>query len=75
MATTTATEKKTGPISRFTAYLGAVRGELEKVTWPTVAELKASTTVVLIFLAILAAMTGVMDAVFQRVVLLLFSLT
>lgn len=75
MATTTATEKKTGPINRFVAYLGAVRGELEKVTWPTVAELKSSTMVVLVFLAILAAMTGVMDAVFQRIVLLLFSLT
>lgn len=73
MATTT-TAKKPGPVSRLITYLGAVRQELEKVTWPTMPELKASTTVVLIFLVILAVITGAMDAVFQRIVLLLFSL-
>ena len=70
----TTPEKAPGPIGRLINYLREVRVELEKVTWPTMPELKASTTIVLIFLVIMAVMTGVMDAIFQKVVLLLFSL-
>jgi preprotein translocase subunit SecE len=62
-------------IRRSRGYLNDVRMELAKVTWPSQAELKASTTVVLIFLVILAVTIGAMDIVFQRAVLFLYSLT
>ncbi len=58
--------------SRFGAE---VRSEMEKVTWPTQEDLKASTTVVMMFLALFAAIVGVMDVVLQNVVLWMFKLT
>lgn len=64
-----------GIVARTRAYLQDVRSELNKVTWPTVEDLKASTTVVMIFLALLAVIIGSMDQVMQRAVVLLFSLT
>ena len=70
MATTV--ERKANPVSRFRVYTGEVMSEMEKVTWPTREDLKAHTTVVLFFLALLAIIVGVMDVVFQRVVLTLF---
>ena len=60
---------------RSRTYLNEVRIELAKVTWPSQAELKASTTVVLIFLVILAVTIGAMDIIFQRAVLFLYTLT
>jgi preprotein translocase subunit SecE len=60
---------------RSRTYLNEVRIELAKVTWPSQSELKASTTVVLIFLVILATAIGTMDIIFQRAVLLLYNLT
>ena len=60
---------------RARTYLNEVRIELSKVTWPSQSELKASTTVVLIFLVILAVTIGAMDIIFQRAVLLLYNLT
>jgi preprotein translocase subunit SecE len=65
---------KPGVVARSTAYLNDVRSELAKVTWPTQEDLKASTTVVMIFLALLAAIIGSMDQVFQRLVLFLYSI-
>jgi preprotein translocase subunit SecE len=72
---TTTTTKQPGIVTRSTEYIREVRNEMDKVTWPTMAELKTSTTIVLIFLAIFTVITGVMDSVFQRAVILLFSLT
>ena len=56
-------------------YLREVKIEMSKVTWPTRVDLKASTTVVLIFLVLLAVIIGSMDLIFQRVVLMLYDLT
>ena len=64
-----------GIVARTKSYLSDVRSELGKVTWPTREDLKASTTVVMIFLALLAIIIGAMDQVMQRAVVLLFSLT
>ena len=48
---------------------------MDKVTWPSRDELKASTSVVLIFLVILAVIVGVMDIVFQNIVIWLLRIT
>ena len=72
MATTI--ERKANPVSRLRVYTGEVMSEMEKVTWPTREDLKAHTTVVLFFLALLAIVVGVMDVVFQRIVLTLFEI-
>ncbi len=61
-------------IVRTITYFQDVRGELEKVTWPSREDLKAHTLVVLFFVALLSVMIGSMDVVFQRLVLALFSL-
>ncbi len=61
-------------IVRTITYFQDVRGELEKVTWPSREDLKAHTLVVLFFVALLSVMIGTMDVVFQRLVLMLFSL-
>ena len=66
--------KKQGIIARSKAYFDGVRGEMSKVTWPGKEELKASTVVVMIFLAVLAVVIGAMDLGFQEAFLLLFSL-
>ena len=66
---------KPGIVARTKEYLGDVRTELGKVTWPTREDLKASTTVVMMFLALLAVIIGAMDQVMQRAVILLFNLT
>lgn len=65
---------KLGIVARTVAYFDDVRSELAKVTWPTMEDLKASTTVVMIFLVLLAAIIGSMDQVFQRLVLFLYSI-
>jgi preprotein translocase subunit SecE len=70
MATTA--EKSTNPVSRLRTYTGEVKTEMEKVTWPTREDLKAHTTVVLFFLGLLAVVVGIMDVVFQRVILTIF---
>ena len=60
-------------ILRLYTYFQDVRGELEKVTWPSRDDLKAHTLVVMFFLALLAISIGAMDVGFQRLVLTLFS--
>ena len=64
-----------GIVARTRAYFEDVRAEMNKVTWPTMEDLKASTTVVMMFLALLAIIIGSMDQVMQRAVVFLFSLT
>lgn len=70
-----AQKTKETPVGRLWNYLLEVKNELSKVTWPSREDLKAHTTVVLIFLALLAALVGAMDVAFQRLVLALFNIT
>ena len=63
---------KVGPITKAKVYLQEVKIELDKVTWPTRADLKSMTSVVLLFLAILGVIIGMMDFVLQNLVLWLF---
>ena len=62
-------------MSRSKAFIQDVKSEMDKVTWPTREDLKASTTVVLLFLFILAFTVGVLDFVFLNVVNIMFRLT
>ena len=56
-----------GMIGRFMQFLRDVRNELRKVTWPSFDELKKSTLVITIFVAVLGVAIGLMDIFFQFV--------
>ncbi len=71
----TQTTETPGAIDRAKTFVHDVRNELGKVNWPTQNDLKSSTTVVFIFLALLGIIVGAMDLVLQNVVLWLFRLT
>ena len=52
-----------GLLLRVSNYAAETREELKKCTWPTVEELKGSTVVVMVTLALLGAFTVGIDAV------------
>ena len=54
---------------RTTAFLRDVRGEILKVTWPTVLDLRKSTTVIVIFVVIVGVVIGVMDKIFSTLLI------
>jgi preprotein translocase subunit SecE len=56
-----------GRLARVVDFFRDVRGEVRKVTWPTTEELKKATLVIVIFVTILGAVIGLMDATFQFV--------
>ena len=64
--------KPRGIFSRFALFLRQVIVELRKVIWPTRKELIAYTTVVVIFVLIMAGIIAGYDYVFTRGVLLIF---
>ena len=63
----TSREAPRGLLAQFVGFLRDVRGEVRKVTWPTVDELKKATLVIVIFVSILGLVIGLMDATFQFV--------
>ena len=54
-------------------YLSETRVEIKKVTWPSIAELKESTRVVIVATLLLTAFTGVVDQILSRIIKLVFS--
>jgi len=56
-----------GRLARVVDFFRDVRGEVRKVTWPTMDELKKATLVIVIFVTILGIVIGLMDATFQFV--------
>ncbi len=62
---------RAGHLARFADYIKLTREELRKCTWPTWDELKGSTVVVTISIAILGAFTVAVDQVFFRIFMLL----
>ena len=52
-------------MERLQEFINGVRSELSKVTWPTPTELRESTVVVLIAVAIFSIFTAVVDRVFS----------
>jgi len=55
-------------LEKLKTYLTETRTELRKVTWPTAAELKESTRVVIIATIMLTAFIGVVDQILNRIV-------
>ena len=69
-----AAESKPSVLVRIKEFYEEVRSEMTKVTWPSLEELKTSTTVVLMLLAISAGIIYVLDFVLQIVVMGLFNI-
>ncbi len=61
-----------GPLGRLALFIRQVIVELRKVIWPTRKELIAYTTVVIIFVSIIAGIIAGFDYVFTRGVLFVF---
>ena len=57
-----------GKLTRLAAYVAETKEELRKCTWPTIAELKGSTVVVLITVLMLGLFTVVSDFVILKFV-------
>jgi preprotein translocase SecE subunit len=64
---TEALESRKGVVGRFMDFLREVRGEIQKVTWPTMVELRKATIVIMIFVGILGFIIGLLDALLQLV--------
>ena len=67
MATEALVERRKGIAARFMDFLREVRGEIQKVTWPTMEELRKATIVIVIFVAILGLLIGLLDALLQLI--------
>lgn len=74
MATTTEGTMAPGPLTKVQTFLYEIRRELEKVTWPTVEDLKVSTKVCLMLLIGMSIIIGAFDRIFNWAVMLLLSL-
>ena len=48
-------------VGRVVQYVGEVRAEVRKVTWPAWEELRKSTGVIMIFLILMGLLIGLMD--------------
>jgi preprotein translocase subunit SecE len=57
-----------GYLLRLTTYVQQTREELRKCTWPTWEELKGSTVVIAISIAILGVFTVIVDRIFITLV-------
>jgi preprotein translocase subunit SecE len=69
-------EKKDGIVSqvtRFIAYVEESRNELRKVSWPTFAETRKATLVVLGFVTVMAILLGLVDLALSKLVQLILS--
>ena len=62
------TNKIVDGLSKIGQFLKEVRLELKKVTWSNRSELKSSTIIVLISVAILAAIVGCFDLIMSKLV-------
>ncbi len=59
------------PFRSTRIFLGEMVGELQKASWPTKAELRDSTVVVVVAVVILGVFTSISDFSLNQVVLLL----
>jgi len=57
-----------GYLMRLSGYVGETREELKKCNWPSTEELKESTLVVMVVIAMLGFFTMAVDVVFRNVV-------
>lgn len=63
---------KPGLFARIALFIRQVVAELRKVIWPTRRELITYTTVVLVFVLVMAAIVAVLDFVFTKGVFAVF---
>ncbi len=56
-----------GQIRRLSVYIQETREELRKCSWPTIEELKGSTALVIVSIAMLGAFTVVVDFIMNLV--------
>lgn len=61
----------TNALTRTVDFLGDVRTEMRKVTWPDRAELQRATIVIIIFVLVIGAIIALMDLVLQSVLVTL----
>ena len=57
-----------GYLAKLTLYVRETQEELKKCSWPSVDELKGSTVVVMVAMALFAAFTIVADLVMSRLI-------
>ena len=56
-------------VQRTNTFLQQVRGEMRKVSWPTWDDLRRSTFVITVFVAIIGVIIGVMDSAFSLILI------
>jgi preprotein translocase subunit SecE len=54
-------------LGRVTDFLREVRGELQKVTWPGMDELRKATIVIVLFVVAIGVLIGILDSLLQLV--------
>lgn len=59
-------------ISGFKGFLGEVKVEMQKCTWPTKSELKEQTIVVVVSVLLLAAVVWVSDTILMAIMRVIF---
>jgi len=52
-------------------YIGNVKAELKKVTWPDKRILRNSTVVIIVFMIIMAVYFGIIDVIFAKLISLI----
>ena len=55
-------------VGRLRVFITEVQGEMKRVTWPDLEQLRNATAVIIVFVLIVAGIIGLMDVVFRRVV-------
>ena len=68
----TETVARQNAFTRFALFLRQVMAELKKVVWPTREQLITYTTVVVVFVTVLALLVATMDFGFTKAVLKIF---
>ena len=71
MAEKEKTSKVKSFFSRISAWLRSVKSELKKIVWTSPKALRTNTIMVIVVLALAAAATGVIDAVFSKFIYIL----
>jgi preprotein translocase subunit SecE len=65
VATEALVASKKNVLGRLVDFFREVRGEIQKVTWPSVEELRKATLVIIVFVALLGVFIGIMDTLLQ----------
>jgi preprotein translocase subunit SecE len=61
-------------IEKIREFLLGVRAEMEKVSWPELAQVRKATLLILILVGILAIIIGLMDLIITQVLGLFFKI-